>query len=108
MIKNESLSDMRVIRDFTTNEEFFPFISSLEENTIKSHLYVQVFGGGTSNTEYETLTVTALPSFPTSSAHTRPTVSRRNTAGDDPEGPGLHHGGHASQQLRQLEPEDGL
>ena len=64
VIMNESLSDMRVIRNFTTNEEFFPFISSLEENTIKSHLYVQVFGGGTSNTEYETLTghsITFLP-----------------------------------------------
>ncbi len=64
VIMNESLSDMRVIRDFTTNEEFFPFISSLEENTIKSHLYVQVFGGGTSNTEYETLTGHSIAFLP--------------------------------------------
>ncbi len=64
VIMNESLSDPRVIRDFTTNEEFFPFIKSLEENTIKSELYVQVFGGGTSNTEYEVLTGHSMAFLP--------------------------------------------
>jgi phosphoglycerol transferase MdoB-like AlkP superfamily enzyme len=64
MIMNESLADMRVIRDFETNEEFFPFISSLEDNTIKSELYVQVFGGGTSNTEYEVLTGNSMSFLP--------------------------------------------
>ncbi len=64
VIMNESLSDMRVIRDFSTNEEFFPFIRSLTENTIHSQLYVQVFGGGTSNTEYETLTGHSMAFLP--------------------------------------------
>ncbi len=45
VIMNESLSDMRVIRDFQTNQEYFPFISSLTDNTIRGNLYVQVFGG---------------------------------------------------------------
>lgn len=64
VIMNESLSDMRVIGDFETNEEFFPFIKSLEKNTIKSELYVQVFGGGTSNTEYEALTGNTMSFLP--------------------------------------------
>ena len=64
VIMNESLSDMRVIRDFETNEEFFPFLKSLTENTIRSNLYVQVFGGGTSNTEYEVLTGNSMAFLP--------------------------------------------
>lgn len=64
VIMNESLADMRVIGDFETNEEFFPFISSLEENTVKGNLYVQVFGGGTSNTEYEVLTGHSMSFLP--------------------------------------------
>lgn len=64
MIMNESLSDMRVIQDFDTNEEFFPFLYSLEENTLHGDLYVQVFGGGTSNTEYEALTGNSMCFLP--------------------------------------------
>lgn len=64
VIMNESLADMRVIRNFETNEEFFPFIQSLDKNTIKSQLYVQVFGGGTSNTEYEVLTGNTMSFLP--------------------------------------------
>lgn len=64
VIMNESLADMRVIGDFETNEEFFPFIRGLDKNTIKSQLYVQVFGGGTSNTEYEALTGNSMSFLP--------------------------------------------
>ncbi len=64
VIMNESLSDMRVIRDFQTNQEYFPFISSLTDNTIRGNLYVQVFGGGTSNTEYEVLTGHSMALLP--------------------------------------------
>lgn len=55
-IMNESLSDLRVLGDFTTNEEYMPFMNSLTENTIKGNLYVPVIGAGTSNTEFEFLT----------------------------------------------------
>lgn len=64
VIMNESLSDMRVIGDYETNEEYFPFLQSLDENTIKSDFYVQVFGGGTSNTEYEVLTGNSMSFLP--------------------------------------------
>lgn len=64
VIMNESLSDMRVIGDYATNKEYFPFLQSLDENTIKSNFYVQVFGGGTSNTEYEVLTGNSMSFLP--------------------------------------------
>lgn len=64
VIMNESLSEPRVIGDFQTNADYFPFINSLEENTIKGNLHVQVFGGGTSNTEYEVLTGHSMSFLP--------------------------------------------
>lgn len=64
-IMNESLSDLRVAGDFTTNQPFFSFIDSLRENTVRGSLCVPVFGAMTSNSEYEFLTgdsVALLPS----------------------------------------------
>ncbi len=55
-IMNESLSDLQVLGDFETNEDYMPFLNSLTENTIKGNLYVPVVGAGTSNTEFEFLT----------------------------------------------------
>ncbi len=55
-IMNETLSDLRVLGDLQTNEEYMPFLSNLTENTVKGNLYVPVIGAGTSNTEFEFLT----------------------------------------------------
>lgn len=55
-IMNESLSDLQVLGEFTTNEDYMPFMHSLTENTVKGNLYVPVIGAGTSNTEFEFLT----------------------------------------------------
>lgn len=55
-IMNESLSDLRVAGDFTTNIEYFPYMNSLEDNTVKGSLCVPVFGSMTSNSEFEFLT----------------------------------------------------
>ncbi len=55
-IMNETLSDLRVLGDLQTNEEYMPFLNSLTENTVKGNLYVPVIGAGTSNTEFEFLT----------------------------------------------------
>lgn len=63
MIMDESFSDLAVFnKDF--GEEITPFINSLKENTIKGNLYVSVRGGGTCNTEYETLTGNSLIFLP--------------------------------------------
>ncbi len=55
-IMNESLSDLSVLGEFTTNQDYMPFMRNLTENTIKGNLYVPVIGAGTSNTEFEFLT----------------------------------------------------
>ncbi|MBR3968369.1 MAG: LTA synthase family protein [Clostridia bacterium] len=55
-IMNESLSDLKVLGDFSTNQDYMPFMRSLTENTVKGNLYVPVIGAGTSNTEFEFLT----------------------------------------------------
>ena len=51
---NESFSDLD-IGGTTIAEGMTPYFNSLE-NTIRGNLYVSVRGGGTCNTEYETLT----------------------------------------------------
>lgn len=55
-IMNESLSDLKVLGNLETNEDYMPFLRNLSENTIKGNLYVPVIGAGTSNTEFEFLT----------------------------------------------------
>ncbi|MBQ2934336.1 MAG: LTA synthase family protein [Clostridia bacterium] len=54
-IMNESLSDLSVLGQFQTNEDYMPFMRSLTENTVKGNLYVPVIGAGTANTEFEFL-----------------------------------------------------
>ena len=55
-IMNESLSDLSVLGNLTTNQDYMPFMRSLTKNTVKGNLYVPVIGAGTSNTEFEFLT----------------------------------------------------
>lgn len=55
-IMNESLADLSVLGEFTTNEDYMPFMRSLTENTVKGNLLVPVIGAGTSNTEFEFIT----------------------------------------------------
>jgi phosphoglycerol transferase MdoB-like AlkP superfamily enzyme len=54
-IMNESLTDLKAAGTFETNQEYFPFLNSLEENTIKGNLVMPVFGSMTSNSEFEFL-----------------------------------------------------
>ncbi len=55
-IMNESLSELKTAGSFETNQEYFPFMNSLKEDTVKGSLAVPVFGSLTSNSEYEFLT----------------------------------------------------
>lgn len=66
-IMNESLSDLKVDGSFTTNIEYFPFLDSLKENTVKGSLAVPVFGSMTSNTEFEFLTGDSMAMLPSNS-----------------------------------------
>lgn len=66
IIMNESFSDLSVIGDFETNEDYMPFINRLKdaENCISGYSYVSTIGTGTSNTEYEFLTGNSMAFLP--------------------------------------------
>jgi len=63
-IMNEAFSDLSMLGDYETNMEYLPYTKTLSENTIKGNLYVSVFGGATSDTEYEFLTGNSMAVMP--------------------------------------------
>lgn len=66
-IMNESFSDLKAAGDFETNQEYFPFLNSLKENTVKGSLSMPVFGSMTSNSEFEFLTGDSVALLPSNS-----------------------------------------
>lgn len=67
VIMNEAFSDLSVLTEFETNEDYMPFLHSLSENTVKGNLHVSVLGGNTANTEFEFLTGCSMAFLPTGS-----------------------------------------
>ncbi|WP_099467040.1 LTA synthase family protein [Konateibacter massiliensis] len=64
IIMDESFADLKTLGDFETNEDYMPFIRSLDENTIKGWAYSSVFGGNTANSEFEFLTGNSMGLLP--------------------------------------------
>ena len=64
VIMNESFADLSVIGELETNEPLMPFISSLEENTIKGYALSPVFGAKTPNCEWEYMTGGSMAFLP--------------------------------------------
>lgn len=59
VIMDEAFSDLAVLGDFETNEDYMPFLHRMQEegeNAVTGQLYVSVKGGNTANTEFEFLT----------------------------------------------------
>lgn len=67
MIMNEAFSDLEVINEIETNEDYMPFIHGLNKNTIKGNLSVSIFGSGTCNSEFEVLTGNSMAFLPSGS-----------------------------------------
>ncbi|MBQ8524012.1 MAG: sulfatase-like hydrolase/transferase [Clostridia bacterium] len=67
VIMNESFADMKKLCDFETNTEYMPFISSLEDNTLKGDAHVSIVGGNTPNSEFEFLTGMTMGYLPSGS-----------------------------------------
>ncbi len=63
-IMNESLADLSQLGDLQTNEDYMPFMRSLEENTIKGYVTMPVYGAGTSNSEFEFLSGDSISLLP--------------------------------------------
>ena len=64
---NESFSDLGIVGNFETNEDYMPFVHSMQKgqkNTITGNLLVSTFGGGTANTEFEFLTGDTMAFLP--------------------------------------------
>ena len=55
VIMNESFADLSCLGN-ALEYDYMPFIHGMSENVVKGNLIVPVFGGGTSNTEFEVLT----------------------------------------------------
>ena len=70
VIMDEAFSDLAVLGDFDTNEDYMPFIHSLmegAEDTVTGWLHVSVCGGNTANTEWEFLTGNTMAFLPSGS-----------------------------------------
>lgn len=63
-VMNESFSDLSVLGDFKTNQDYMPFYHSLKKNTIKGNMYMSSFGGQTANSEFEFLTGSSMAFLP--------------------------------------------
>ncbi len=59
-IMNEAWSDLRVLGNLETTEEFMPFVDSLNGSVTKGNTYVKILGGLTANSEFEALTGDSL------------------------------------------------
>lgn len=68
-IMNESFSDLQVLGDFSGSDNALSFLPSLTDNTKRGWLDVSVFGGGTSQTEYEFLTSDIISAFDGNNAY---------------------------------------
>ena len=68
VIMNEAFSDLSVLGDFETNEDYMPFLHSVMQgnipNAISGYLNVSVLGGNTANTEFEFLTGNTMAFLP--------------------------------------------
>lgn len=67
VIMDEAFSDLSVLGEITTNQDYMPFIHSLQkgaENTVTGNLHVSVLGGNTANTEFEFLTGSTMAFLP--------------------------------------------
>lgn len=67
VVMNEAFSDLSVLGDFETNEDYMPVLHALQEgheNTITGTMNVSVVGGNTANTEFEFLTGSTMAFLP--------------------------------------------
>lgn len=60
MIMNEGWAELNVLGNLEVTAPYMSYVESMDENTIKGMLTVNIFGGITANTEFEVLTGDSL------------------------------------------------
>ncbi len=82
VVMNESFSDLSVVGDFETTEDYMPFFHSLQNrpNAVTGNTYVSVHGGTTCNSEFEMLTGNTMAFFPTGSVPYQQYLKQQTTA----------------------------
>lgn len=70
VIMDETFSDLSVVGDLETNEDYMPFMHKMQQgadNTITGYAQVSVCGGNTANSEFEFLTGNTMSFLPSGS-----------------------------------------
>lgn len=70
VIMDEAFSDLAVVGDLQTNEDYMPFMHKMQQgqkNTITGYAQVSVCGGNTANSEFEFLTGDTMAFLPSGS-----------------------------------------
>ena len=70
VIMDEAFSDLSVVGDLKTNEDYMPFMHKMQQgadNTITGYAQVSVCGGNTANSEFEFLTGNTMSFLPSGS-----------------------------------------
>ncbi len=81
VIMDETFADPAVNGEIATNEDYMPFVHSLQkgaENTQTGYLNMSVLGGGTANSEFEFLTGDSMAFLPQSSIAYQQFIQRKN------------------------------
>lgn len=67
VVMDEGFSDPAILGEFTTNEDYMPFLHELQkgrEDTITGNMNVSIIAGNTANTEFEFLTGISMKFLP--------------------------------------------
>lgn len=79
VIMDEAFSDLSVVGDLKTNEDYMPFMHKMQQgadNTITGYAQVSVCGGNTANSEFEFLTGNTMSFLPSGSIPYQQYVTR--------------------------------
>lgn len=83
VIMNEAFSDLAVLGDFETNQDYMPFVHELQQgakNVVTGYLQVSVCGGNTANSEFEFLTGDTMAFLPDGSIPYQQYIKRETSS----------------------------
>ena len=67
VVMSEGFSELQMLAEFSTNEDYLPFFNSLQENVVKGYFHSSIVGGNTATSEYEFLSSDTMAFLPAGS-----------------------------------------